>query len=70
MKLTIAQLNPIIGDIKGNVRKITDVLLQCRQDISDLVIFPELFVIGYPPRDHLERSWFIKNIPLIPFSSF
>ncbi len=62
MKITIAQLNPIIGDITGNVKKITDVLLKCRKDNSDLVIFPELFITGYPPRDLLERSWFIKNI--------
>jgi NAD+ synthase (glutamine-hydrolysing) len=62
MKITIAQLNPIIGDIKGNLKKITDVLSKSKLDTSDLVIFPELFVVGYPPRDLLERSWFIKNI--------
>ena len=64
MKITIAQLNPIIGDIKGNIKKITDVLLQCRHNSSDLVIFSELFISGYPPRDLLERDWFIKKIQL------
>jgi NAD+ synthase (glutamine-hydrolysing) len=62
MKVTLAQLNPIIGDIKGNVKKITTVLEQCNRELPDLVIFPELFVVGYPPRDLLERPWFIRNV--------
>jgi len=62
MKVTIAQLNPVIGDIKGNVKKIIDVLERCNQDTPDLVVFPELFIVGYPPRDLLERSWFIRNV--------
>ena len=61
MIVTIAQLNPIIGDIKGNFNKIVDTLSQCKHDSPDLVIFPELFIVGYPPRDLLERKWFIKN---------
>jgi NAD+ synthase (glutamine-hydrolysing) len=61
MIVTIAQLNPIIGDIKGNLKKIVDTLSQCKYDSPDLVIFPELFIVGYPPRDLLERKWFIKN---------
>lgn len=61
MKITIAQLNPIIGDIKGNLQKIIDTLSRCQYDSSDLVIFPELFIVGYPPRDLLERKWFIYN---------
>ena len=40
MKVTIAQLNPVIGDIKGNVKKIIDVLERCNQDTPDLVVFP------------------------------
>jgi NAD+ synthase (glutamine-hydrolysing) len=62
MKVTIAQLNPIIGDIKGNIKKITTVLEQCNQKSPDLVIFPELFIVGYPPRDLLERPRFIRNV--------
>jgi NAD+ synthase (glutamine-hydrolysing) len=61
MIVTIAQLNPIIGDIKGNLKKIVDTLSRCKHDSPDLVIFPELFIVGYPPRDLLERKWFIKN---------
>jgi NAD+ synthase (glutamine-hydrolysing) len=61
MKFTLAQLNPTIGDIQGNLKKIEDTLIQCKKESSDLVIFPELFIVGYPPRDLLEKKWFIKN---------
>ncbi|UCB58586.1 MAG: NAD+ synthase [Thermoplasmatales archaeon] len=61
MIITIAQLNPIIGDIKGNLNKIVDTLTRCQNDSPDLVIFPELFIVGYPPRDLLDRKWFIQN---------
>ncbi len=61
MKVTIAQLNPIIGDIAGNQAKITDTLSQhCRE--TDLIVFPELFLVGYPPKDLLEKQWFIGQI--------
>nr|HID59595.1 NAD+ synthase [Desulfobacterales bacterium] len=62
MKITVAQLNPVIGDIQGNLAKILNTLSQCSSDSTDLLIFPELFLAGYPPRDLLERSWFIRKI--------
>ena len=62
MKITLAQLNPFIGDITGNLEKIIMTLNKCSIDSPDLVIFPELFLVGYPPRDLLEKKWFIKNI--------
>ena len=61
MKLTLAQLNPTIGDIQGNLAKIEKTLSECRKDSPDLIIFPELFLVGYPPRDLLERSSFIAR---------
>jgi NAD+ synthase (glutamine-hydrolysing) len=61
MKVTCAQLNPVVGDIKGNLTKVVETLSQCRKDTPDLVVFPELFLVGYPPRDLLEKPWFIKN---------
>ena len=63
MKLTLAQLNPTIGDIQGNLAKIEKTLSQCSKDSPDLVIFPELFLVGYPPRDLLERSSIIPPWP-------
>ena len=62
MKVTVAQLNPVVGDISGNKDKIVDTLEKVNKDSTDLVIFPELFITGYPPRDFLERSWFIQNV--------
>jgi NAD+ synthase (glutamine-hydrolysing) len=62
MKATVAQLNPIVGDIEGNLSKIKDSLSLAKRDLSDLVIFPELFLVGYPPQDFLERAWFIEKV--------
>lgn len=62
MKVTLAQLNPVVGDVNGNLKKMSETLSQCKKDSADLVIFPELFLVGYPPRDLLERQWFIKSV--------
>ncbi len=60
MKITLAQLNPTVGDIDGNIARIEETLNLCRSKSPDLVVFPELFIVGYPPRDLLERRWFIN----------
>jgi NAD+ synthase (glutamine-hydrolysing) len=61
MRITIAQLNPTVGDISGNLSKIIAVLTDSKTSSPDLIIFPELFLVGYPPKDLLERSWFIEK---------
>ena len=61
MKVTLAQLNPIVGDIRGNLEKLKQALDDSSRVGSDLVVFPELFLVGYPPRDLLERPWFIER---------
>ena len=61
MKITLAQLNPTIGDIQGNLAKVAKTMSECSKDSPDLVIFPELFLVGYPPRDLLERPSFIAR---------
>lgn len=61
MRVTIAQLNPVVGDIQGNLNRIIDTLSRGSKDSSDLIVFPELFITGYPPRDLLERPWFIEK---------
>ncbi len=61
MKVTLAQLNPIIGDYAGNLAKIEETLAAVAGERPDLVVFPELFLTGYPPRDLLERAWFITQ---------
>lgn len=64
MKVIVAQLNPVIGDIPGNLEKVRNTLSQCCKEAPDLVVFPELFLVGYPPRDLLERPWFIERSQL------
>ncbi len=61
MKVTLAQLNPVVGDIQGNLAKVVKTLSEFKKDEPDLAIFPELFLVGYPPRDLLERSSFIAR---------
>ena len=61
MKITLAQLNPTIGDFVGNFKKIKKTLQKAKKEKSDLIIFPELFITGYPPRDLLEKEKFIKK---------
>ncbi|MEQ8201611.1 MAG: NAD+ synthase [Syntrophomonadaceae bacterium] len=62
MKIAMAQLNPIVGDIQGNLRHLEEVWTDCYRQQADLVIFPELFLAGYPPRDLLERPDFLKRV--------
>ncbi len=62
MKITIAQMNPTVGDIDGNSNRIKNTLNDCVDNSTDLIIFPELFLTGYPPRDLLERPWFISKV--------
>jgi len=61
MRVTLAQLNCTIGDIEGNLATMVEVLFRCAKDASDLVVFPELFLVGYTPRDLLERPFFIEK---------
>jgi NAD+ synthase (glutamine-hydrolysing) len=61
MRITLAQLNPVVGDINSNMQQILKVWANCSQ-ISDLVVFPELFLVGYPPKDLVERIWFIDRV--------
>ncbi|HYF00622.1 MAG TPA: NAD+ synthase [Planctomycetota bacterium] len=63
MKIAAAQVNPTVGDISGNVEKILQGIGRAKELGAQLVVFPELCLTGYPPRDLLERPWFIeKNI--------
>jgi len=55
MKITIAQLNPTIGDFNNNVLKIEHALNTAKHDNAVLVVFSELILSGYPPKDLLER---------------
>src|SRR5687767_7564678 len=58
MKLAIAQINFIVGDLCGNTRKMLDYIDQAKNEGADLVVFPELALSGYPPEDLLLRNGF------------
>ncbi len=62
MRVTLAQLNPLVGDIDGNIDRMAAVLPQAERDHSHLVVFPELCLCGYPPMDLLDREWFLKEV--------
>jgi len=61
MKITLAQLNYIIGDFEGNADKIISAIYKAKEDGASLVIFSELSVCGYPPLDMLEHKYFIER---------
>lgn len=60
MKVALAQINPTVGDISGNVSKILDFGRRAASLGADLVVYPELCITGYPPRDLLLKDSFIK----------
>ncbi len=62
MKIALCQANPIIGDIEGNKAKILEGYSKGLQDEVDLVIFPELFLCGYPPQDLVEKKEFREAV--------
>jgi NAD+ synthase/NAD+ synthase (glutamine-hydrolysing) len=59
MRLAIAQLDPLIGDLRGNVARIEQALERARAAGAELLVTPELALTGYPPRDLLERPAFV-----------
>lgn len=61
MKIALAQFNPVIGDFEGNVQRIISRIQSARELGCDLVVFPELSLIGYPPYDLLIQKDFIES---------
>ena len=55
MKIAVGQINPVVGDIRYNTQVICEFIEGAKREGADLVIFPELAVIGYPPKDLLQR---------------
>lgn len=58
MKIALAQINPLIADFKGQYRKIVAFADKAKARGCDLVVFPEMALCGYPPRDLLEQTAF------------
>jgi len=60
VRLALAQMNSVVGDLDGNRDRILELLAQARDQEADLVLFPELAVTGYPPEDLLLRPSFVR----------
>jgi NAD+ synthase (glutamine-hydrolysing) len=59
VRVALAQINPTVGDLAGNERKIGDQIARARELQADIVVFPELAVPGYPPEDLLLKPSFV-----------
>lgn len=62
MRLALAQINPLVGDVTGNATKIEQFAAQAGRAGADLVVFPELTLCGYPPRDLLLKPRFVEGV--------
>jgi NAD+ synthase (glutamine-hydrolysing) len=61
VKIALGQINPTVGDFSGNANKIIDFSRRAREAGAGLILFPELSVCGYPPRDLVERPTFVAK---------
>ncbi len=60
-RVAMVQMNPTVGDLEGNVRRITTWLREARKAKADLAVFPELAITGYPPEDLLLKPRFLED---------
>src|SRR3982074_3734129 len=61
MKIALGQINPTVGDLAGNVDRMVDFARRASEASADLIVFPELSVTGYPPRDLVEKESFLER---------
>ena len=61
-RLALAQIDPTVGDIEGNVRLISESIERAREGGAQLVLLPELCVSGYPPEDLVLRRDFLAAV--------
>ena len=61
MKISLLQLNPVVGDLKGNAQKIIRGIQEAGKEDPDLIVTSELALLGYPPRDLLLQKKFIEE---------
>ncbi len=61
VRIALGQINTVVGDFSGNSEKIIEYARRARSAGHDLILFPELSICGYPPRDLVERPWFVER---------
>ncbi len=59
MRIALAQINPTVGDLSGNVNRMTQAAREAAGRGAEAVVFPELSLTGYPPRDLVEKPSFL-----------
>ncbi|MCE2807312.1 MAG: NAD+ synthase [Actinobacteria bacterium] len=62
LRIGLAQLNTVVGDIDGNASRIIELMDRANASGCDIVAFPELAITGYPPEDLLLRSGFVDDV--------
>lgn len=62
VQLSLAQINPIVGDVRANAAKIRAAIAQAREQHADLLLLPELALTGYPPEDLLLRPELLDRV--------
>src|SRR5688572_12989068 len=62
LRVALAQINPTVGDIRGNARKVSECTARARDEGAALVVFPELTLSGYPPEDLLLKTSFLDAV--------
>ena len=62
LRIAMAQINPLVGDIQGNADKIKNYIKHAQNENVDVITFPELALTGYPPEDLLFKTHFIDEI--------
>lgn len=61
MRIALGQINTTVGDLRGNVDRMVQAARQAAERGAEVVVFPELSVTGYPPRDLVEKESFLER---------
>ncbi len=61
IRIALAQINPVVGDLSGNTKKVISGIKKARKIKADIIAFPELAITGYPPEDLLLKPQFVKD---------
>jgi NAD+ synthase (glutamine-hydrolysing) len=61
VRVALAQVNPVVGDLEGNARLVMDWIDRAREQRADIVCFPELVLTGYPPEDLVLKRSFVRD---------
>jgi len=62
MRILLAEINPTIGDLHGNLDKVLRAISKGKESKADLVLFPEMTLSGYPPEDFLLLPDFVDDV--------